>query len=93
MIRWTFTLLALVLAVVAEWGADEDRMGGAPPGHRAGVSPSAPLATMMETAMTVTDDGVKQAPMTGIPVPDNQNVMTAGPRGPLLVRDWQLSLR
>jgi catalase len=26
----------------------------------------------------------------GIPVGDNQNVLTAGPRGPLLVQDWQL---
>jgi hypothetical protein len=27
----------------------------------------------------------------GIPVGDNQNSLTAGPRGPLLVQDWQLS--
>ena len=26
----------------------------------------------------------------GIPVADNQNSVTAGPRGPLLVQDWQL---
>ena len=26
----------------------------------------------------------------GIPVGDNQNCLTAGPRGPLLVQDWQL---
>jgi catalase len=26
----------------------------------------------------------------GIPVTDNQNSLTAGPRGPLLVTDWQL---
>jgi catalase len=26
----------------------------------------------------------------GIPVPDNQNSLTAGPRGPLLMQDWQL---
>src|SRR5215813_4438257 len=26
----------------------------------------------------------------GIPVGDNQNSLTAGPRGPLLVQDWQL---
>jgi catalase len=26
----------------------------------------------------------------GIPVADNQNALTAGPRGPLLVQDWQL---
>ena len=28
--------------------------------------------------------------VAGAPVPDNQNLMTAGPRGPLLVQDWQL---
>jgi len=27
---------------------------------------------------------------TGIPVADNQNSLTVGPRGPLLVQDWQL---
>ena len=26
----------------------------------------------------------------GIPVGDNQNALTAGPHGPLLVQDWQL---
>jgi catalase len=26
----------------------------------------------------------------GAPIPDNQNSITAGPRGPLLVQDWQL---
>ena len=26
----------------------------------------------------------------GIPVTDNQHSLTAGPRGPLLVQDWQL---
>lgn len=26
----------------------------------------------------------------GIPVGDNQNALTAGPRGPLLIQDWQL---
>jgi len=26
----------------------------------------------------------------GIPIADNQNALTAGPRGPLLVQDWQL---
>src|SRR5258705_11994035 len=26
----------------------------------------------------------------GIPVGDNQNALTAGPRGPILVQDWQL---
>ena len=29
----------------------------------------------------------------GASVPDNQNVLTAGPLGPLLVQDWQLSFR
>ncbi len=35
----------------------------------------------------------KRATLTtaaGIPVGDNQNSLTAGPRGPLLVQDWQL---
>jgi catalase len=27
---------------------------------------------------------------SGIPISDNQNSLTAGPRGPLLVQDWQL---
>ncbi|MGC2759514.1 catalase, partial [Candidatus Binatus sp.] len=27
---------------------------------------------------------------SGAPVADNQNSLTAGPRGPLLVQDWQL---
>jgi len=27
---------------------------------------------------------------SGSPVADNQNALTAGPRGPLLVQDWQL---
>ena len=31
--------------------------------------------------------------VAGAPVPDNKSVMTAGPRGPLLVQDWQLSFR
>lgn len=31
--------------------------------------------------------------VAGAPVADNQNVMTAGPRGPLLVQDWQLCFR
>ncbi len=26
----------------------------------------------------------------GIAIADNQNSLTAGPRGPLLVQDWQL---
>ena len=29
----------------------------------------------------------------GASVPDKQHLMTAGPRGPLLVQAWQLSLR
>ena len=31
-----------------------------------------------------------QTTNAGIPVGDNQNSLTAGPRGPLLVQDWQL---
>jgi len=38
-------------------------------------------------------DEKKLTTVAGAPVPDNQNVMTAGPRGPLLVHDWQLSFR
>jgi catalase len=37
----------------------------------------------MERKPTLTTAG-------GIPVADNQNSLTAGPRGPLLVQDWQL---
>ena len=29
----------------------------------------------------------------GAPVPDNQNVMTAGPRGSRFVQEWQRSFR
>jgi len=40
------------------------------------------------------DDPKTQRPTlttaAGIPVGDNQNSLTAGPRGPLLVQDWQL---
>ena len=36
-------------------------------------------------------DKKKPTTVAGAPVPDNQNVMTAGQRGPLLVQDWQLS--
>src|SRR6266702_8925710 len=35
----------------------------------------------------------EKTPLTtdaGIPVGDNQNALTAGPRGPLLVQAWQL---
>lgn len=38
-------------------------------------------------------DSKKLTTTAGAPVPDNQNVLTAGPRGPLLVEDWQLSFR
>jgi len=27
---------------------------------------------------------------SGVPIADNQNALTAGPQGPLLVQDWQL---
>ncbi|MGH7040512.1 MAG: catalase [Acetobacteraceae bacterium] len=40
------------------------------------------------TAAPPTTAGLTTA--AGIPVPDNQNSLTAGPRGPLLVQDWQL---
>jgi catalase len=38
-------------------------------------------------------DAPERLPLTtsaGIPVADNQNSLTAGPRGPLLVQDWPL---
>lgn len=35
-------------------------------------------------------DKPKLTTAAGIPVGDNQNSLTAGPRGPLLVQDWQL---
>lgn len=38
-------------------------------------------------------DGTKKlTTAAGAPIVDNQNVLTAGPRGPLLVQDWQLFL-
>ncbi len=36
------------------------------------------------------DSKTKLTTEAGIPVGDNQNSLTAGPRGPLLVQDWQL---
>jgi catalase len=36
------------------------------------------------------DPKTKLTTAAGIPVGDNQNSLTAGPRGPLLVQDWQL---
>jgi catalase len=36
------------------------------------------------------DAKTKLTTAAGIPVGDNQNSLTAGPRGPLLVQDWQL---
>jgi catalase len=36
------------------------------------------------------DEKTKLTTEAGIPVGDNQNSLTAGPRGPLLVQDWQL---
>jgi catalase len=35
-------------------------------------------------------DSKRLTTAAGIPVGDNQNSLTAGPRGPLLVQDWQL---
>jgi DUF305 family protein family protein len=64
--RTALLLFALILAAAA-WAADERGMGGAMPGHGAGAGMATPFATMMETAMTVMDDGMKHAPMTGDP--------------------------
>ena len=36
------------------------------------------------------DKKEKLTTAAGIPVADNQNALTAGERGPLLVQDWQL---
>jgi catalase len=41
-----------------------------------------------EAPMTTKKDALTTA--NGSPVADNQNSLTAGPRGPLLVQDWQL---
>jgi catalase len=39
----------------------------------------------------MTDDGKKLTTAAGVPVVDNQNIMTAGPRGPALLQDvWLL---
>ena len=38
-------------------------------------------------------DSKRLTSVAGAPVADNQNVMTAGPRGPLLVQDLRLSFR
>ena len=35
----------------------------------------------------MTDEKKKLTTNVGTPVPDNQNVMTAGPRGPMLLQD------
>ena len=36
------------------------------------------------------DNDKRLTTAAGIPVGDNQNSLTAGPRGPLLIQDWQL---
>ena len=36
-------------------------------------------------------DSKKLTTSTGAPIADNQNSITAGPRGPLLVQDYQLT--
>ena len=36
-------------------------------------------------------DEKKLTSNVGAPIVDNQNILTGGPRGPLLVQDWQLS--
>src|ERR1700753_2418435 len=35
-------------------------------------------------------DRATQTTSAGIPMADNQNSLTAGPRGPILLQDWQL---
>ena len=43
-----------------------------------------------ENQPTVGDAEGKLTTAAGAPVPDNQNVQTAGPRGPTLLQDWFL---
>jgi hypothetical protein len=47
--------------------AGEPEMGDTMPGHGAEMGAAAPFARMMETAMSVMDDGMRRAPMTGDP--------------------------
>jgi len=60
-------LVSALLLAAAAMAADEHGMGSALPGHGAAMGATTPFATMMETAMTVMDDGMKRAPMTGDP--------------------------
>ena len=65
-------LLLLVLLVVlgptAALVAGQHEMGGTMPGaHEAGHGVATPFGKLMESAMTVMDDGMRQAPMTGDP--------------------------
>ncbi len=69
-IAWAMLLLLTLLVVLgsaAALVAGEHDMGGTMPGHGTGGPPKTPFATMMETAMTVMDDRMRQAPMTGDP--------------------------
>ena len=51
---------------------------------------SATLLTAPRGGQTRCRTRTKLTTSAGIPVGDNQNSLTAGPRGPLLVQDWQL---
>ena len=42
---------------------------------------------MAENQSTPRDDKAPLTTVAGAPVPDNQNVVTAGPRGPMLLQD------
>ncbi len=57
----------MILGSSVDLNAGEHQMGDTMPGHGAGMGTRTPFATMMETAMTVMDDGMKRAPMTGDP--------------------------
>src|ERR1700693_2547526 len=57
------------------------------------------LLPTMTCGSATASDGVSTVPMTdnptpptsaGAPIADNQNSITAGPRGPLLMQDYQL---
>ncbi len=67
--RGMLPLLAVLMILVsaADLNAGEHQMGEAMSGHGAGAGTRTPFATMMDTAMTVMDGGMKQAPITGDP--------------------------
>ena len=60
--------LLMVLGPAPALATGEHEMEHTMPGaHEAGSSGATPFARLMESAMTVMDDGMRQAPMTGDP--------------------------